>query len=128
MRRRAARGGEFLQRSLFEVTEPAKVIEVAGYPQRVTSSMLRWLGPPHALSFEEAWDRTMLDLPAPIGWRGSGRRGETSPVVFLRERLLLAWEDDTAIAFARDDLAALFDYSAVAARAGRGLERANVIA
>lgn len=124
MRRRGGPGAGQLALTLFR---SSKVVAVAGYPERVTSSMLRWLGPPHALSFDEAWERTMLDLPAPIGWRGSGRRGEQSPVLFLRDRLLLAWEDDEAVMFSRDDLAAIFDHSAVAARAS-GPQRARVVA
>jgi hypothetical protein len=125
MRRRPTRGGEQLVLSLFAPTTAA--IPAAGYGRRVTASMLRWLGPPHALSFEEAWDRTMAELPAPIGWRGSGRRSETSPVAFLRERLLLAWEDDEAVSFGYEDLAALVDHTRGAARAG-GANRASVVA
>jgi hypothetical protein len=118
VRRRPPRGADALQQSLFAQTAPTESIPVAGYPRRVTESVLRLLGPPLALSFDEAWRETMRIMPAPIGWRGSGRRGEQSPVEFLRARLLLAWEDDDAINFGRDDLASIFDYSAVAARAG----------
>jgi hypothetical protein len=128
MRRRSAKGMEVLQGSLFTSTAPAVSVPVAGYPRRVTDSMLRWLGPPHALSFDEAWERTMVELPAPIGWRGSGEPGEQSPVLFLRDRLLRAWEDDEALGFDRDDLAALFDFSTAARRGSSGARPARVVA
>jgi hypothetical protein len=118
MRRRPTRGGRELQASLFAATAPMRTIPAAGYARRVTDRLLELLGPPHALSFDEAWARIMLETPAPIGWRGSGRRGEQAPVDFLRERLLAAWEDDEAVAFSRDDLASIFDRSGPALRAG----------
>lgn len=114
MRRRPTHGADQLALTLFK---PTVLIPAAGYAERVTASMLRWLGPPHALSFEEAWEHTMLDLPAPIGWRGAGAADKASPVLFLRARLRLAWEDDEAVNFTRDDLAAVFDHQAVAKRA-----------
>jgi hypothetical protein len=116
VRRRPARGGAVLQRSLFEATEPRPVVRAAGYAGRVTDRLLELLGPPLALSFDEAWARIMVEMPAPIGWRGSGEPGDQAPVDFLRERLLLAWEDEDAIDFTRDDLASIFDYSAPATK------------
>lgn len=127
VRRRPSHGAEQLALSLFQPTTP-KLIPAAGYARRVTASMLRWLGPPHALSFDEAWERTMLDLPAPIGWRGRSDENEASPVLFLRERLLLAWEDEEAVSFGYGDLAALVDYTSVAARAGARGEKASMVA
>ncbi|WCB94451.1 hypothetical protein DSM104299_03188 [Baekduia alba] len=115
-------GGEQLALTLFA---PTKLIAADGYARRVTASMLRWLGPPHALSFEQAWEHTMHDLPAPIGWRGAGARDKASPVLFLRARLKLAWEDEEAVDFGYADLASLVDHTRVA-RAGSS--RASVVA
>lgn len=113
-----------LQDSLFAASAPRRVEPAAGYGRRVTDRMLVLLGAPHAMEFEQAWRRTLEEMPAPIGWRGSGRRGEQSPVEFLHDRLALAWYDDDALELDIADLSVLFDGSA-SARHATGPRRAT---